>query len=83
MNPFKLTRAEKRIEAQSLRGEWKSVGPEEVKRFADLFARARKDAVISIRLNSKDLAAFKKKAKAAGIPYQTLIAEIIHFHAVR
>ena len=34
-----------------------------------------------LRLNSQDLAAFKKKAKAAGIPYQSLISEIIHYHA--
>lgn len=82
MNPIKLTKAESSIERELERGEWRSMGPEEVKRVADLFARARKDTVISLRLNSKDLAAFKKKAKAAGIPYQTLIAEIIHFHAV-
>ena len=81
MNPFKLSRYEKKIEAELLRGEWKPVSPEEFKRMKDLFARARKDAVISLRLNSQDLAAFKKKAKAAGIPYQRLISEIIHYHA--
>ena len=81
MNPFKLSRSEKKLEAELLRGEWRSMGPEAVKEIADLFARARKDSVISLRLNSQDLAAFKKKAKAAGIPYQRLISEIIHYHA--
>lgn len=81
MNPFKLNREEKKIEAEVLRGEWKSVNPEKFKRISDALARARKDAVISLRLNSEDLAAFKKKAKAAGVPYQSLISEIIHYHA--
>lgn len=81
MNPFKLNRAEKKIEAEVLRGEWKSVDPERFKRISVAIARARKDAVISLRLNSEDLAAFKKKAKAAGVPYQSLIAELIHYHA--
>lgn len=81
MNPFKLNREEKKIEAEVMRGEWKSVDPERFKRISAAIARARKDAVISLRLNSEDLAAFKKKAKAAGVPYQSLIAEIIHYHA--
>lgn len=81
MNPFKLTKYEKKIEREIERGEWKSVSREEFKRISDLFKRARKDAVISLRLNGEDLAAFKKKAKGLGIPYQSLIAEIIHYHA--
>ena len=81
MKAIKLTKFERQIERELERGEWKPVGREEFERIKDLFARARKDAVISIRLNSQDLAAFKKKAKAAGIPYQSLIAEIIHYHA--
>lgn len=81
MNRFKLNREEKQIEAELMRGEWKSVDPERFRRISEAIARARKDAVISLRLNSQDLAAFKKKAKAAGVPYQSLIAEIIHYHA--
>lgn len=38
----------------------------------------RKDARINIRLSSKDLRGLQKKALAEGIPYQTLIASILH-----
>jgi len=38
----------------------------------------RKDALINIRLHPKDLRVLQKKAIAEGIPYQTLIASILH-----
>lgn len=38
----------------------------------------KKDARINIRLSSKDLRALQKKALADGIPYQTLVASILH-----
>jgi len=38
----------------------------------------RKDALINIRLHPKDLRGLQKKAIAEGIPYQTLIASILH-----
>ena len=41
-------------------------------------AMFRKNARINIRLPSKDLRALKKKALSEGIPYQTLIASILH-----
>lgn len=41
-------------------------------------AMFRKDARINIRLSSKDLRGLQKKALAEGIPYQTLIASILH-----
>jgi predicted DNA binding CopG/RHH family protein len=41
-------------------------------------AMFRKDARINIRLPSKDLRGLQKKALAEGIPYQTLIASILH-----
>lgn len=41
-------------------------------------AMLRKDARINIRLSSKDLRGLQKKALAEGIPYQTLIASILH-----
>jgi predicted DNA binding CopG/RHH family protein len=41
-------------------------------------AMFKKDARINIRLSSKDLRALQKKALAEGIPYQTLVASIIH-----
>ncbi len=41
-------------------------------------AMFRKDARINIRLTSKDLRGLQKKALAEGIPYQTLVASILH-----
>lgn len=44
------------------------------------YARAmlRKDARINIRLPAKDLRGLQKRALAEGIPYQTLVASILH-----
>jgi predicted DNA binding CopG/RHH family protein len=41
-------------------------------------AMFKKDARINIRLSSKDLRGLQRKALAEGIPYQTLVASIIH-----
>jgi predicted DNA binding CopG/RHH family protein len=41
-------------------------------------AMSKKDARINIRLSSKDLRGLQKRALAEGIPYQTLIASILH-----
>lgn len=41
-------------------------------------AMVRKDARINIRLPSKDLRGLQKRALAEGIPYQTLVASILH-----
>lgn len=81
MDPFKLTREEREIEEASLSGEYIPASPEKFRAIAEALKRAQKDTVISIRLNSQDLAAFKKKAEAAGVPYQSLISELIHHHA--
>ncbi len=41
-------------------------------------AMFRKDARINIRLPSKDLRSLQKRALAEGIPYQTLVASVLH-----
>ena len=41
-------------------------------------AMFKKDARINIRLPSKVLRGLQKKALAEGIPYQTLVASILH-----
>jgi predicted DNA binding CopG/RHH family protein len=38
----------------------------------------RKDRRLNIRLSSKDLEAIQKRALAEGLPYQTLIASLLH-----
>ncbi len=41
-------------------------------------AMMQKDARINIRLSSKDLRGLQKRAISEGIPYQTLIASVLH-----
>ncbi len=41
-------------------------------------AMIQKDARINIRLPSKDLRGLQKRALSEGIPYQTLVASILH-----
>ncbi|MDX1587416.1 MAG: antitoxin [Oleiphilaceae bacterium] len=41
-------------------------------------AMFKKDARINIRLSSRDLRGLQKKALEEGIPYQTLVASILH-----
>ncbi len=41
----------------------------------------KKDARINIRIASRDLRALQKRALAEGIPYQTLIASVLHKYA--
>ena len=44
-------------------------------------ATFRKDRRLNIRLSSKDLEAIQKRALAEGLPYQTLIASLLHQYA--
>ena len=63
------------------RGEWKSVkNAEEEKAFAREAAANyfRKDARINIRLSRNDLNRIKQLAAYEGLPYQTLIASLLH-----
>ncbi len=83
MNPFKLNREERAIEAAIARGEYKPVSRAEFNSFVALFKRARKNVVISLRLNNNDLALIKRKAIAQGVPYQRLISELIHHYAMQ
>ena len=66
------------------RGEWKSVSrkPRERTRYTRYAKRTfRKDRRLNIRLSSKDLEAIQKRALAEGLPYQTLIASLLHKYA--
>jgi predicted DNA binding CopG/RHH family protein len=47
----------------------------------DVKATFRKDRRLNIRLSSKDLEAIQKRALAEGLPYQTLIASLLHNYA--
>ncbi len=61
--------------------EWRSV--KDVKEQAaqyQAYARAtfRKDKRVNIRISEKDLLDLQKRALREGIPYQTLIASVLH-----
>lgn len=73
-----LTRQENEIEKVLLRGEFVDVDKTELDEISEAIARRRKDAILNIRVNSRDLESIKHKAKKLGIKYQTLISEILH-----
>lgn len=66
------------------RSEWRSVAgfAAEKRRYQEYAKNTfRKDARVNIRISSKDLEALRKRAVEEGIPYQTLIASILHKYA--
>ncbi|MHB0996603.1 MAG: CopG family antitoxin [Elusimicrobiales bacterium] len=83
MKRFKLTKSEKAIENAFLRGEYVPVSAAEHQRVVDAIAAYRKDAVISLRINSQDLRHIKEKARKFGVPYQRYITEILHRFAAQ
>lgn len=78
MRKIRLTRQEMAIEDSLLRGEYVSAPKGEFEDMAEAIAARRRNAVLNIRVNSRDLASIKQKAQKLGIKYQTLISEIIH-----
>jgi len=81
MDEVKLDREEKELLDSYEAGEWHSVNEirTEAERYKE-YARVtfKKDRRVNIRLSSKDLVGIQKRALEEGIPYQTLIASIIH-----
>jgi len=71
---------EKEILENFERNEWRSVlNEEELERYHQ-YARytLRKTKRINLRISERDLIAIKIIAQEEGIPYQTLIASLIH-----
>ncbi|MEX2140614.1 MAG: hypothetical protein WD894_15230 [Pirellulales bacterium] len=72
---------ERQILASYEKGELRSSGPTkaELKRFRDA-ARATfiKNRRVNIRLSSPDLMDIQARAAEEGVPYQTLIASVLH-----
>lgn len=81
MKKIKLDKEERELLKSVERGEWRSVKnlSAEIKE-AEKTARAtlRKDKRLSIRLSALDLNGLRRRALEEGIPYQTLIASILH-----
>jgi predicted DNA binding CopG/RHH family protein len=77
----KMTKEEKELLQAVDRGEWKPTRrlKTETRRYSG-YAREtfQKNKRINIRISSKDLEGVQKKAMEEGLPYQTLIASVIH-----
>ena len=78
MRQLKLAKAERAVEQALLQSKYVDVSKSSFEEIAQAIARRRKDAVISIRVNSQDLRQIKGKAKRLGVRYQTLISEVLH-----
>lgn len=78
---MKLDKEEKELLKSYENGEWKSIKDFENKK-AEYQRYARNTAIknrrINIRLSEKDLSNLKAKSLEQGMPYQTLVASIIH-----
>ena len=76
-----FTKDEKELIESVEQGEWRSI-----KKLDDEISRARqvaeetfrKDQRMNIRISKRDLSNLKIRAMEEGIPYQTLVASIIH-----
>ena len=81
MKEIKLDKYEQELSNSYDSGEWKSVKnlKQEIKKHQK-YARntLKKDKRVNIRISSKDLENMQVIAIEEGIPYQTLIASIIH-----
>ena len=81
---MKLEADEKALLDSVDRGEWRSTRAP--KRGLSRYSRAakatfKKDRRLNIRISTKDLEAIQKRALEEGLPYQTLIASLLHKYA--
>ncbi len=77
----KETKLEAEILASFERGEWQSSpkGKSEIASFAAMAsASLAKDKRVNIRISSRDLYDTQAKAAEEAIPYQTLMASVLH-----
>ena len=81
MGKIRLDKEEAELLNSYEAGEWRTIeGWEmEAKKYQE-YARAtfKKDRRVNIRISSRDLEEIQKRALEEGIPYQTLIASILH-----
>jgi predicted DNA binding CopG/RHH family protein len=81
MSEIKLEAEEKELLTSYEADEWQSVGNVEAeKQTYREYATAtfKKDKRVNIRISGKDLEALQKRALEEGLPYQTLIASVLH-----
>lgn len=84
MTELKLDKDELELLVSYEQDEWKSAkSVKEQKEKYQAYARAtfKKDKRVNIRISSKDLTSLQKRAIREGVPYQTLIASVLHKYA--
>lgn len=76
----KLDAYEREIDEAYERGELRSIATKaELERFrAVARATPRKDSRVNVRLQASDLMGLRARAAEEGMPYQTLIASVLH-----
>lgn len=81
MKKYRLDREEQEILDAIENGRWELVKPQrsELQRYAQIAKNTlRKSERMNIRISRADFNRIKAKAAEEGIPYQTLVASIIH-----
>jgi len=73
---FKLTPEEQEMEDHA--EEFESVTGDERLEIETIIDEARRSRQVNLRMSEFDLELVKKRAQAEGIPYQTLINQIVH-----
>ena len=76
-----MNKEDKRLLKSYEKGEWNSIQKDSnssKKYIAYARASLKKDKRINIRVSAHDLEGIQKRAIEEGLPYQTLIASIIH-----
>ena len=84
MKKYSLDREEKEILDAIENDKWELVKPKraELDYYAEIARNTfRKDQRMNIRISKADLNRIKAKAAEEGIPYQTLVASLIHKYA--
>lgn len=76
-----LTKPERKIKESYERGEWRSLGPRELRRHVRMARRHLKQARVNIRLGSETLKKIRQDAEKWGLPYQTLISSVLYRYA--
>lgn len=84
MKKYRLDKEEGEILNAIENDQWELVKPKkaELEHYAEIARNTfRKDQRMNIRISRADLNRIKAKAAEEGIPYQTLVASIIHKYA--
>jgi len=72
----KLDAYERQIERSA--EQFRPVSRKKARRIEGILQRAKKSRNVNIRIAESDLVRLKRRSQAEGLPYQTLIASVLH-----